>query len=72
MAVSDCLRVVMGVDIDEPRCDQLALGIDLFRSRCRNRPDDSDLPADNPHIRLARRASGAVDNGSTTDDQIKC
>jgi hypothetical protein len=64
------LAVVVGVDVDEARRDQQALGVDLFGAFPRNSANRRDLAVLDRDIGLARAIARAVGHRAATDDQI--
>ena len=67
--VPEHLRVVVGVDVDEPRRDRAARGVELALA-AQVRSDLADHAVRDRHVgRLARRA-GAVEDRSAADDEV--
>ena len=64
------LTVVMGVNIDEAGRDQLAAGIDLFRTAPLYGPDRDNFTATNGNIADEGLRAGPIDDGATPNHQI--
>ena len=71
------LTVVVGVDVDEPGCDDASGCVDVLRRLSVQTavvalaaPDLDNDPVLDPDIGPERRATGAVDNGSSGDRQV--
>ena len=64
------LAVIVGVDVDEARRDQQALGVDLLGALARHLADRGDLAVLDRDVGLARAAARAVGHRAAADDQI--
>ena len=64
------LSVVVGVDVDEPRGDQQAVGVDLLRATARDRPDGGNGPAVHRHVGGARLAAPPVGHQPAPDHEV--
>ncbi len=70
LAVPRRLAIIMGVDVDKAWRDNLASRINLFaalRTDCTNGRNDAAVYS---NIRNKARCACAIDNGSTTNNQI--
>src|SRR5580704_3945530 len=65
------LAVIMGVDVDEARGHDLALGVDLFLASAGNRPDSGDAAVADRDIGLEGLAARAIDDRTAANDQIE-
>src|SRR5262245_4869644 len=59
------------VDVDEPRRDHLALRVDHALRLARGSPDGDDLVATDADIAESPGIASAIDNATTTDDEVK-
>ncbi len=64
------LAVVMGVDVHPSGGDQGTVGVDLAHPGCVHVPDGHHDASVDGDIGGAGRCSGAIGNGSSTDDQV--
>src|SRR5689334_7104427 len=64
------LAVIMGVDVDETRRDQLALGVDLFPALRGNLADLGDAAILDRDIGVIELAAVAVSDGAATDHEV--
>src|SRR6266540_3823899 len=71
MRIPGRLAVVMGMDIDEARRNQQALGVDLLGSAARDLADGRDLAVLHRDISFVQSSAGAVGYGAATDDEIE-
>ena len=60
----------MGMDIDEPRCDDQAMRVDFFGGSPINFPQRGDMAVLDGDIPGNGRRAGAVDYLSVTDNEI--
>jgi hypothetical protein len=65
----------MGMDINEPRCQQFAVGIDAAFRRASDRRlagarDRDNLAVGDRHFAHEGRRASAIDNAGITDDEI--
>jgi len=65
------LPVIVGVDIDKARRDELALGIDLFATAADNLADCGDLAVLHRDVGGDERPAHAVGDASIADDEIE-
>src|SRR5262249_43754276 len=69
--VPEDLRVEVGVDVDEPRGDQRATGVDaLLTGRLEITTHLDDAPGADTDVQPLPGDPGAVDDGAAGDDQI--
>ena len=64
------LAVIVGVDIDKARRDDLAARVDLLGAGGRDPPDARDPPILHTDIGFKRRCAGSVHDGPAPDHQI--
>ena len=64
------LPVVVRVDVDEPRGDQQAVGVDLLRATARDRPDGGNGPAVHRHVGGARFTAPPVGHQPAPDHEV--
>jgi hypothetical protein len=64
------LAVVVGVDVDEAGCDDVAGRIDLLESGDIDRADGRDHAAVDGNIRVPGRATSSIDHKAATNHQI--
>src|SRR5579883_1103405 len=65
------LPVIVRMDIDEARRNELALGVDLFRTACGDRADCGNAAVFDRNVRLERLSARAVDDRPAANDQIE-
>ena len=65
------LAVIMGVDVDEARRDQQALGVDLLGGAAGHLADGGDLAVLHGDVGLVQRSAGAVGQSAAAHDQIE-
>ena len=64
------LAVVMGMEIDKARRDQLAFGVDLLKALGRDPADLDDAAAGNRHVRFKQLAARTVGDGAAADHEV--
>jgi hypothetical protein len=64
------LAVVVGVDVDEAGCHQLAAGVDLVAAGAGHAAHRGDAAVVHRHIGLAQRAAVAVGEFTAADDEV--
>jgi hypothetical protein len=61
----------MGVDVDEARRHERAVGVDHLAGRRLHLPDFDDAPSLNGHVCGPRLGAGAVDDLPALDDDVE-
>ena len=69
--VPEELGVVVGVGVDDPRCDDQTFGVELCRSTVVHRADGDDHPVLDSDVCPEAGRSGAVDDGAVSDHVVE-
>ena len=69
--VPEDLGIHVGVPVDEPRGDGMALGVDLLDAALGDLSHRGDTAVDHPHIGPERSEPGTVDDGPASDHDVK-
>jgi signal transduction histidine kinase len=65
------LTVIMGMDVDKARRDQLAARVDLFLALARDFADFEDASIRNRHISFVELAAATIGNGAAADHDVR-
>ena len=71
MRIPGGLAVIVGVDVDEARRDQQALGVDLLGALARDLADGGDPAVLDRDVGFANGRAGAVGQVAAAHDQIE-
>ena len=68
--IPDCLAVVVGVDIDKARRDDLSTSVDFLGTFCQDMPDFGYFSVGQRDISFIGSTAGSIDDGAVADDDI--